>query len=202
MTAQNLIDAALRTLGVLASGESPSSEESNDGLVALNGLIESWSAQALPIYENTRETVTMTGGSPYTLGTRPQKINGAQYTYGGVETRFEVVTAEQWSDPHRINVLYWDGGLSTSKFYVRPDPSAGSLVLDELRALSTLASLATSTSLPDGYERALRFNLALDLAGEYGAPITQELIGLANDSKTAIQGLNQNVLGTPVPAEA
>jgi len=202
MTAQEIIESSLRSLGVIASGETPSAEELADGLEALNNLIDSWSAQALPIPEVTRETVVMNGAASYTLGTRPIKITGAQLSNDNVLTKFEIVTSEQWSDHNLVNVIYWDGATS-SKVYLRPSPSAGNLVLDELRPLGTLATLATSFTIAGkGYERGLRFNLALDLAGEYGKVPDEALIGLANDSKIAIQGLNQNVLGAPVPAEA
>ncbi len=63
MTVQQLINAALRTLGVIASGESPSAEESSDGMTALNGIIESWTALGLPIYQITRETFALSGAA-------------------------------------------------------------------------------------------------------------------------------------------
>jgi hypothetical protein len=199
MTAQELINKALQTIGVISSGESPSTEESNDGLVTLNGLLASWSAQALPIYQIVRETVSMTGAGSYTLVTRPVKIKSAVFVNDGVETPYALVGAEDWASYTRNRVLYHDGGYPTGIIRLRPDPTAGTLELYSYQELTALGALSTTIALPPGYERALQFNLALDLAPEYGHQINEGLIGLANDSKLAIQGLNQAVLGAPVP---
>lgn len=42
MTVQQAVNAALSTIGVLASGESPATEETTDGVQALNRLIAGW----------------------------------------------------------------------------------------------------------------------------------------------------------------
>jgi hypothetical protein len=41
-TARDLITMSLRSIGVLHSGETPSAEEANDGLVTLNQMLNSW----------------------------------------------------------------------------------------------------------------------------------------------------------------
>lgn len=44
---------------------------------------------------------------------------------------------------------------------------------------------------PPGYERAYRFNLAVELAAEYGKPLTEEVKAIAVESKQALARLNQ-----------
>ena len=56
MTALQLIQWAMRLLGVLASGEAPSSNEANDALISLNAMIDTWSNEPLLIYEDAYET--------------------------------------------------------------------------------------------------------------------------------------------------
>jgi hypothetical protein len=210
MTVQQLVNAALRTLGVIASGESPSTEESNDGLTALNGIIESWSALGMPIYQVTRETFSLTGAASYTIGTgqtwnttRPQRIKSAAVVQSSVEQSVRVVSAEEWAgivDQGRTgkfaDVLYWDSAYPIGTMYLWPAPTTGgSLLLYSYKPLATFAALTDSVTLPPGYERALRFALAADLASEYGRTLTPESAAAAAESKAAITNLNQIVLG-------
>ena len=45
-TASDQINRALRLVGVLAEGETPSAETSQDALIALNQMIDSWSTES------------------------------------------------------------------------------------------------------------------------------------------------------------
>ena len=49
-TANDQINGALRLLGVLAEGETPSAATSQDALVALNQMIDSWSTERLAVF--------------------------------------------------------------------------------------------------------------------------------------------------------
>jgi hypothetical protein len=309
VTAQELVEAALRSCSILASGESASTEERADGLVALNHLIDSWSAESLLIPHLVRREITLNGASEYAIsGTRPMKIkaaaslsdtpmngalkvctaeewskfedrNGASdfgevlyyevglpngkihiaptvsgtlelfYTLtmgeGEFETRKEftltgqpnynigpgatfdserpkrvtaaavegtstrgkpcqIVTADDWARYERkgengsfADVLLYDASLSSPKVYVAPTPASGTLELWVYEPLTVLANLAATVSFAKGYERALKWNLAVELAPEYGRPVTQEMLKNAADSKMAIAGLNRATLGDP-----
>ena len=49
-TAGEQINRALRLLGILAEGETPSAAMSQDALVALNQMIESWNTERLAVF--------------------------------------------------------------------------------------------------------------------------------------------------------
>ena len=53
-SAGDLINGALRLLGVLAEGETPSAETSADALTAMNQMIDSWNTEKLSIF-NTQD---------------------------------------------------------------------------------------------------------------------------------------------------
>ena len=60
MTALEIVTAALRLIGVAATGETLSASESADGLQALQIMLDSWSNQGLMVYARTTETLTLT----------------------------------------------------------------------------------------------------------------------------------------------
>ena len=49
-TAGDQINGALRLLGILAEGETPSADTSQDALVALNQMIDSWNTERLAVF--------------------------------------------------------------------------------------------------------------------------------------------------------
>lgn len=213
ITAQDLIDSALRALGVAASGEVPTTTERNDGLVTLNQLIASWSAEALPIPYLVEEGFTFTGLSLYPIGpgatfntARPLAIRAAGSQVGLIENPMEILTAEQWTaikDKSRAglfaNAIFYNPVYPSGIIHVWPIPTTGGgLHLTSYKALLAFASLATTVDFPPGYERALRMCLALEFAPEYGR-VTDLLTAQANEAKQSIFGLNAGVLGMPKP---
>lgn len=217
MTVQLLINEALRHIGVLASGETPNTEESADGLTALNQLISSWNAQALPIYSLTRDAFTLTGPGSYTIGSagtfvttsRMVKIEAAAVvTSTNISKPVRIVTVEEWTafldkaaTGNFADVMYYDHGYPSGNIYLAPKPTGGTLEVYSYKPIASFAALSDSVAFPDGYERALAACLALDLAPQFGRPITQDLQQLAAESKTAIFGLNQAIVGHPNQAE-
>ena len=210
MTAQNVIDAALRKIGVIGSGSSPSAEESADGLSALNLMLANWSAQGLPIPYLSTDTFAGSSATSYTIGpsgtvntTRPLAIKSMTVTStGGLAVQFDPVTLDEYWTANRNKVFAYNPGVPLGTLYMRPAISFAQIDVVSYKELAQATNLAYAFStLPPGYERALVFNLAVDLAPEFGVEPSQVLIGLANDAKQSIQGLNAAVLGN-VPSLA
>ena len=209
MTTGDLIAAAARTATIIASGESLSTEEKADALVSLNMLVASWSALQIPLYELKKQTVTMTGAASYALTTRPIRIKSASVvSTSGATQPAKVATADEWAaigDKTRTGLyaeaLYCDFGFPTATAYLSPKPGAGTLELWQFEALTEFADLDTAISLPPGYERALTFALAIDLAPQYGRPVDPAVQAVANEATAAIARANAAALGeTLTPA--
>ena len=56
-SAGDIINGALRLIGMLAEGETPSAETSADALFAMNQMIDSWNLEKLMIYNTDRKSV-------------------------------------------------------------------------------------------------------------------------------------------------
>lgn len=200
-TARQLIKSALRKIGAITKNENPTADEAVDGLQALNGILSSWSNDSTKIYARAIESFVLTSGDgEYTIGagadfntTRPVSIVSAYVRSGDVDYTLEKVTDSDFADigfksvqgiPRYIN---YDYNYATGKIKLYPVPGSGyTLYLISEKELSTIASLDTDIAFPPGWERALIYNLALDLSPEYGQPVTQEIYSIASEAKTAI----------------
>jgi hypothetical protein len=84
---------------------------------------------------------------------------------------------------------------------IPPGPSVNFLELWVWRLLTQFSSLNESVEFPPGYEKALRYALAAQLAIEYGRD-SEVQEALANDAEAAIEGLNaSNDLAIEDPPE-
>ena len=86
-TAGDQINRALRLLGVLAEGETPSSQMSQDALVSLNQMIDSWNTERLSVFCTQDQVFTWPAGeyiqtlgpSGDFVGNRPVLLDDATY---------------------------------------------------------------------------------------------------------------------------
>ena len=81
--------------------------------------------------------------------------------------------------------------LGTLYFYGNPS-MAGELHLWTDQIFSEFATTNQSISLPQGYSRAIKTNLALELAAEYGKAVSPPLAQRARESKNMLKALNAN----------
>ncbi len=209
ITAQQLISDALLTIGAIASqgtvDETPVTSEQNDGLSALNKLIDGWSVIDADLIQLATVSIAMTGYGPYTTP-RPVKIKAANCKSGQISAPVEVCSAEEWSeivDESRsgqfCTKLFCDYAYPTSNILVWPAAAGSTLALYTYLPLTQFATLATAIDLPTGYARALTLNLAVDLAEQFGKPITQSLAASATQARTDLAATNARILGMDAP---
>ena len=210
MTGLELICAALRLIGVLATGETPSANEANDALTALNDLIDSWSTENLLIVAKVVETFPLVVNQQvYTIGVggnfstaRPQLIEHAAIQVLSNnpvnEIPVDIINLDQWSDIQVKSVtssiplrLYNDDNYPLSNLSLWPVPSvANNITLYSWKPISEIASLTTIVSLPPGYSMALKYNLAVALSAEYGKEPTEIVLAGAIGAKANIKRMN------------
>jgi len=79
--------------------------------------------------------------------------------------------------------------LGTIQFDV-PADSTNTVYATRLVPFTTFASLSTAEAVPDEYLRAIRYNLAVDLAPEYEMEVPATVAMIAADTKRRIKARN------------
>jgi hypothetical protein len=223
VTVQQLINAALMDIGVLAQGESPSTDESNDALTRANQLLASWSLEGLTAYGVKHESFSLTATTVnYTMGSGgsfsssgwPVKIVAAAAVNGNFRRpmkvlSFEELRAESADDTGRTDDLPSLLGadraypLKNVKIFPPPRSSSTSVEIDSWQPFTAFAALGDTVALAPGYEMALQFELAVALAPSYGRAVTAELAANLTRAKGVIQELNRSIDHPPAaPAQA
>lgn len=204
-TVRDLITSSLRLLQEVGAGEVATSESVADGLSALNRMLDSWSVDKDVIYTESREQFNLVGGTAsYTIGsggtfntTRPLSIDQAFITSGSLTYEIAVNDASQYAliSDKQIQAMpsdvYYDGNypLSTMIFWPVPD-SAYTLNLYSKKPLNNFTAATDVVNLPQGYERAIIYNLAVEIAPEYGKEAPASVQKTARTSLKAIESLN------------
>lgn len=205
IVALDLIKTAMRHIGVIATGETPSADEAVDGLRALNDVLERWSIESLAVYGSAPETfATVAGKSTYTIGTggdwntdRPVSLAGLYTTVQGMD-----YPAQEWSLADYMAVALktqrqpiverwvFINDAPLAQVILWPVPSAGTpITLDTPRILTQVASTATTLTLPPAYASALQYAVAEELAPQYGSPI--DVSARARATKALIKRANR-----------
>lgn len=91
----DIISSALKDIGALAAGETPTPEDAQDALYMLNSLIDQWSNEDMMVYNRTEIIFPLIAGQvQYTIGPTPSTQNfiGATFT-GSIAGNILTVTS-------------------------------------------------------------------------------------------------------------
>ena len=215
ITASAIIKRAMRLIKAVAAGESPTAAEQQDCLTALNGMVDSWLLERLTIPQVLRTTeVLVSGTQDYTVGSggnididRPNWIQDAGIIPAGItsETPIAILSDDQWAQiriksqtaafPMGIYYNYaFSSGLGTISVWPVPDTAPTLVIYTPKASITTFAALATSYVVPPGYERAITYNLALEIADEFSKPVPPAVAMIALESKANIKRANIRML--------
>ena len=208
-SAGDIINGSLRLLGVLAEGETPSAETSQDALVAMNQMIDSWNTERLAVYATQDQVFTWPAGqlsatlgpSGSFVGNRPILVDDATYfrddttnvsygiklinrqQYDGIAVKTVTSTYPQVM---LVNMTY-----PNIELFVYPVPlRALEWHFISVQELTQPATQATNLSFPPGYLRAFRYNLACELAPEFGVEPSPTVSRIAMTSKRNLKRIN------------
>lgn len=199
-TARSIIKKSLQKIGVLVKQEEPTADEVNDALDSLNAMLSSWSNRSLLVYARVWENFPLIANqSTYTIGTggdfnttRPIFINDCYVRLGGTDYPVSVVDDNAYNAvafkalsgiPEIVN---FDNAYPLAKLRFYLVPTAGLTFYMSSEKELTQFALDDVVSLPAGWELALVWNLAIQLAPEYGAQVTPEMQALAMQAMESI----------------
>jgi hypothetical protein len=208
-TAGDQINGALRLLGVLAEGETPSAGTSQDALFALNQMIDSWGTEKLSTFTTQEQifnwppgAISRTlGPSGDFVGDRPVLMDDATYFVDastGISYGIKLINQQQY-DGIAVKsvtstfpqVMWINTNFPNINMYVYPVPTK---VLEwhfiSAAQLTQPATIATPLYFPPGYLRAFRYNLACELAPEFGVEPSSTVSRIAMYSKRNLKRIN------------
>ena len=216
-SANEIATGALRLIGVVQPGRAPSPADMNAALYALRSMLESWSTQNLNLFQTTtldfdfipNQAEYLLGPSPaadWQTTFRPMELDYCyiRYAVGGgvpVETPIKIlsdaerasITAKTIQSPIPTTVYYNPTNPDATLIFWPVPTVAYKAVLWVLNPLDGFTDRFAELNFPRGYEQALRYNLAVMLAPEYGRSVKPEVVMVANKSLTDLKSRNQKL---------
>ena len=208
-TAGDQINRSLRLLGVLAEGETPSASVSQDALMALNQMIDSWNTERLSTFVTQDQIFTWPAGeisrtlgpSGDFTGLRPILMDDATYyrdpgtnvsfgikfinqqQYDGIAVKTVTSTYPQ--------VCWVNMGFPDITLTIYPKPTRDlEWHFVSVQELDRPANLTTVMYYPPGYLRAFTYNLAMEFAPEFGVEPSPQVTRIAMTSKRNLKRIN------------
>jgi len=208
-TAGDQINRSLRLLGVLAEGETPSASVSQDALMALNQMIDSWNTERLSTFVTQDQVFTWPAGyisrdlgpTGDFVGLRPILMDDATYyrdpgtnvsfgikfinqqQYDGIAVKTVTSTYPQ--------VCWVNMGFPDITLTIYPKPTRDlEWHFISVQELDRPATLTTTMYYPPGYLRAFTYNLAMEFAPEFGVEPSPQVQRIAMTSKRNLKRIN------------
>lgn len=208
-TALDLISRAMRLTGALGVGETLSADEQTVGLAAANAMLDEWSTIGLLVPRRTRTQLTWPSGeASRTIGAtgnfvydRPTRLDHAFTRQNGVDLPVALWEEFEYSSESSkaatgtlIQAVWMDPTYPNATLYVWPVPVVSvELHLAYLSDLQTFDAADETLALPDGYETAIAYNLALELAPEFQVDVPATVVRRASTSKRSLKRANSRV---------
>ena len=206
-TAADQIYAALRLIGQLAEGEQPSADTAQDALTALNQMIDSWNTERLSVFSTQDQVFTWPAGalsrtlgpSGDFVGNRPILVDDATYfKYNNVSYGIKLINQQMYDgiavktvQSTYPQVMFVNMTYPDIEMFVYPVPNSTlEFHFISVQELTQPASLSTTLAFPPGYLRAFKYNLACEIANEFGIEPPQTVQRIAMTSKRNIKRIN------------
>ena len=222
-TAGEIIKGALRLIGQLAEGEEPSAETMQDSITAINQMIQSWDIERLSVFSTQDQVFTWPaniasrtiGPTGDFVGNRPIEVDDATYfkdPSSGLSFGIKLINQQQYDGiamktvtSTYPQVIWVNNTFPDMEMTVYPVPTrALEWHIISVEQLTEVSSVATNMYFPPGYLRAFRYNLAMELAPEFGVEPSPQVQRIAMSSKRNLKRVNNpfDLMAIPYPIVA
>jgi hypothetical protein len=207
-TAGDQINRAFRLLGILAEGETPSASMSQDALMAMQQMIESWNTERLSVFCTQDQVFTWPSGllsrtlgpSGDFVGLRPVLFDDSTYfkAPNGVSYGVKFINQQQYNGiavktvtSTYPQVIFVNMTYPNAEMFIYPRPTQDlEWHFVSVQELDNPATLATDLFFPPGYLRAFAYNLAMEIAPEFGVEPSPQVMRIAMTSKRDLKRIN------------
>lgn len=208
-TAQDVIESSYRLLVQTSEGETPSAQFLADALEAMNLMIDSWSAERLSVFATQDQSFTWPastisrtlGPSGDLVGLRPVYLDDSTYfrdASTGISYGIKLINQQQYDGiafktvtSTYPQVMFVNDKFPNMELFLYPVPTrALEFHFISVLELTQPATLATTLAFPPGYLRAFKYNLALELAAEFGLEAAPQVQKIAMTSKRTLKRIN------------
>ncbi len=220
-TPQQLINLALKKIGVLAAGQTPLADDITDAFAELNLMLAEWNSQRWMVYHLITQSIASTGAQSYTIGPgadinvplRPNNIESAFFRQNNItplspDYPLQIVAARE--DYNRLRLksltafpqyLFYDSDWPVGTLYPWPLMMGGlyTLFISYKDTLDSIQSTDMQINLPPQYYAAILYNLAARLRPSYQLPIDPTVAALAAASLNVVRGQNAQVRTLRMP---
>jgi hypothetical protein len=222
-TASELIKGSLRLIGQLAEGEEPSAETMQDSIMAMNQMIQSWNTERLSVFSTQDQVFTWPpnvatrtiGPTGDFVGNRPIEVDDATYFKDpatGLSFGIKLINQQQYDGialktvtSTYPQVMFVNNTFPDTTMTVYPVPTKSlEWHIVSVQELSQVSTVATVIYFPPGYLRAFRYNLAMELAPEFGVEPSPQVTRIAMTSKRNLKRVNNpnDLMAIPYPIVA
>ena len=208
-TAGDQINGALRLIGQLAEAEEPSAATAQDALDSMNQMIDSWSTERLAVYSTQDQVFSWSpnfatrtlGPTGNFVGNRPILVDDSTYFLdpsSGISFGIKLINQQQYDGiavktvtSTYPQVMFVNMTYPDITMVVYPVPTK---VLEwhfvSVVELTQAALLSTTLAFPPGYMRAFKYNLACEIAADFGVEPSPQVSRIAMASKRNLKRIN------------
>ena len=191
VTRDDIIKGALRLVGAISIGDSPTTDQTTEAATALNMLAKALQAEGMPLWAMKEYSLTLTSSATYILGLgqttnidKPLKIVQAfiHDSTTNVDVPMRIITRDEYNRlGNKTSTgtpiqLYYDVQREYGTIKLFPVPDSNSVANKTIKIVyqRPFEDFDASTDNPDFPQEwfdTLKYGLATRLSGEYGITI-------------------------------
>lgn len=177
LNARQVVTHALKILRVVAASETPSAEDMEDSIEALNLMLKSWQMTMPNLWRRAEGSVSLVSATASYVLASAYRIESARFRQNGRDLPMELLTRDEYQDMPLKTTLgiptqyYFDPQRATGTLYVWPVLAAAAgetIQYTYQRRFEDIDSANDDIDIPQEYLQTVAYNLAENLLDIFG----------------------------------